>query len=95
VLKNGLDDPDEFIRDPFEGGETAVERDEYLDYDLPPEDEELEALYSPDYLMDCADDEARQERLEELKRRIAHDMYEVDAERIAEGLLFAGDLVED
>jgi anti-sigma28 factor (negative regulator of flagellin synthesis) len=66
-----------------------------MEDDLAPEDEELEDLYSPDYLIDCADDEARQERLEELKRRIAHDMYEVDAERIAEGLLCAGDLAED
>jgi len=72
-----------------------MDRNDLVDHDLAPEDEELESLYSPDYLMDCADDEARQERLEELKRRIALDMYEVDAERIAEGLLFAGDLVED
>jgi anti-sigma28 factor (negative regulator of flagellin synthesis) len=53
---------------------------------------ELESLYSPDYLVECADDEAREERLEELKRRIAQDAYKVDADRIAEEILSRGDL---
>ena len=54
--------------------------------------EDLESVYSPDYLRECADPEAREERLEELKRRIALDAYEVDADRIAEELLARGDL---
>ena len=52
----------------------------------------LEALYSPDYLRECADTEARQERIAELKRRIEADAYKVDADRIAEELLLRGDL---
>ena len=54
--------------------------------------EELEAAYSPEYLADCADGDARQERLEELKRRIALDAYKVDSDRIAEELLSKADL---
>lgn len=57
--------------------------------------EELESVYSPDYLRECADDEAREERLEELKRRIALDAYKVDPDRIAEELLARGDLGKD
>ena len=52
----------------------------------------LEALYSPEYLRECSDDEARQERIAELKRRIQADAYKVDADRIAEELLLRGDL---
>jgi anti-sigma28 factor (negative regulator of flagellin synthesis) len=52
--------------------------------------EELGDAYSPEYLRDCADDEARAERLEELKRRIALDAYRVDTDRIAEELLERG-----
>ena len=66
--------------------QNAPERD-WVD-----ENEDLEALYSPEYLADCADEKARQERLEELKRRIALDSYDIDAERIAEELLARGDL---
>ena len=54
--------------------------------------EELEAAYSPEYLAECADGEARQERLEELKRRIALDAYNVDSDRLAEELLAKEDL---
>ncbi len=54
--------------------------------------EDLESVYSADYLRECADDEAREERLEELKRRIALDAYKVDPDRIAEELLSRGDL---
>ncbi len=56
--------------------------------------EELEALYPPDYLKHCADGEAREERLQELRRRIQLEMYDVDSARIAEGLLERGDLSE-
>ena len=52
----------------------------------------LEALYSPEYLQECASAEARQERIAELKRRIEADAYKVDADRIAEELLLRGDL---
>ena len=58
----------------------------------PFEETALEALYSPDYLRECADSEARQERIAELKRRIEADAYKVDADRIAEELLLRGDL---
>ena len=37
---------------------------------------------------------AREERLQELRRRIKHEMYDVDSARIAEGLLARGDLSE-
>jgi anti-sigma28 factor (negative regulator of flagellin synthesis) len=56
---------------------------------------ELEALYSPGYLRDCADGEAREERLQELRRRIALRMYDVDATSIADGLLSRGDLGDE
>ena len=52
----------------------------------------LEAIYSPEYLQACADPAAREERIAELKRRIAADAYKVDADRIAEELLLRGDL---
>jgi anti-sigma28 factor (negative regulator of flagellin synthesis) len=60
--------------------------------DFVEEDSSLEALYSPEYLQECADPEARTERLAELKRRIEADAYKVDADRIAEELLLRGDL---
>jgi anti-sigma28 factor (negative regulator of flagellin synthesis) len=56
------------------------------------EETALEALYSPEYLRDCADGDARQERIAELKRRIQADAYKVDADRIAAELLLRGDL---
>ena len=65
------------------------------DLELPLADDELEAAYPPEYLRDCADDEARGERLAELRRRIELKLYDVDANRIAEGLLSAGDLGDD
>jgi len=52
----------------------------------------VEELYSPDYLKDCADDDARRERLAELKRRIDLGAYRTDADSIAESLLAHGDL---
>ncbi len=54
--------------------------------------EDLGSVYTPEYLRDCADEEARQERLEELKRRIQQSAYEVDPDRIAEEMLLRGDL---
>ena len=51
-----------------------------------------ESVYTPEYLRDCADDDARRERLEELKRRIALDAYVIDPDRVAEELLLRGDL---
>ena len=60
--------------------------------DALPGEEELEELYSAEYLQECADGDARQERLEELKRRIAHDAYKVDPETIAEEMLARGDI---
>ena len=48
---------------------------------------EMEEAYSPEYLQDVADDQARQERLEELKRRIELGAYHPDATSIAEGML--------
>jgi anti-sigma28 factor (negative regulator of flagellin synthesis) len=60
--------------------------------DFVDEGSSLEALYSPEYLQECADPEARNERIAELKRRIEADAYKVDADRIAEELLLRGDL---
>ena len=56
------------------------------------ENDEVEELYGIEYLKECADGEARQERLEELRRRIDHGAYRVDPETIAEELLRRGDL---
>ena len=56
------------------------------------ESEELEELYSPEYLRDCADDEAREERLAELKRRIELGAYRIDAESVAEQMIGRADL---
>ena len=54
--------------------------------------ESMEELYSPDYLRDCASDGAREERLQELKRRIELGAYRVDADTVARELLSRGDL---
>lgn len=67
----------------------AHDPEDDLDVENP---ETLEALYPPEYLRDCADAEAREERLQELRRRIELQMYDVDSTRIAEGLLARGDL---
>ncbi len=64
------------------------------DDDLIPEADAAESLYSPEYLRDCADDQAREERVAELRRRIALDAYHVDPDRIAEEMLVRGDLGE-
>jgi anti-sigma28 factor (negative regulator of flagellin synthesis) len=60
------------------------------DHDPTPELDALEEAYPVEYLRDCADDEAREERLAELKRRIEHDAYRIDSDRIAEEMLERG-----
>ena len=56
----------------------------------PPVSDETVEAYSIEYLRACADEEARRERLAELKRRIELDAYRPDADRIAEELLERG-----
>ena len=60
-----------------------------------PELEDLEETYSPEYLRECAGGSAREERLEELKRRIAAGAYRINADWVAEELLSRGDLESD
>ena len=55
--------------------------------DLTPESENCEDAYSVEYLLECATDETRSERLAELQRRIAQGAYRVDPARIAEFFL--------
>ena len=55
---------------------------------------EVEDLYSPEYLKDCADEEARQGRLEELKRRIELGAYKVDPDSVALHMMGRVDLDE-
>jgi len=52
--------------------------------------DDTESAYDPEYLRDVAAGEARQERLEELKRRIAKGAYHPDPTSIAEGMLSRG-----
>ena len=66
------------------------ERREASDSEWPDDEDDLTALYSEAYLDDCADEEARNERLAELKRRIEKRAYRVDAEQIATNLLERG-----
>jgi hypothetical protein len=47
--------------------------------------------YDPEYLREVAAGEARQQRLEELKRRIACGAYHPDPASIAEGMLSRAD----
>ena len=63
--------------------------------DSPDPIEELEDAYSVEYLQECADGEAREERLQELKRRIALGAYQIDADTVAQELLSRGDLESD
>ncbi len=58
------------------------------------EDDQVEELYGIEYLKDCAEGDARLERLEELRRRIDHGAYRVDPETIADELLRRGDLAD-
>ena len=64
-------------------------------YDSPASLEDLEDVYSADYLTEVAEGDARAERLEELKRRIAVGTYNVDADTVARELLSRGDLDSD
>jgi anti-sigma28 factor (negative regulator of flagellin synthesis) len=48
---------------------------------------EFNDLYSVEYLAEVAGGNARAERLEELKRRIALGAYKPDPDAIAEGML--------
>jgi len=52
--------------------------------------QDLGEAYSVEYLRECADAEARAERLAELRRRIELNAYRVDSDRIAEELLERG-----
>jgi anti-sigma28 factor (negative regulator of flagellin synthesis) len=52
-----------------------------------PGGDEAEDAYDPEYLRDVAGGDARQKRLEELKRRIALGAYHPDPTSIAEGML--------
>ncbi len=61
----------------------------------PPAVESLEEAYSPEYLRECASGTAREDRLQELKRRIGAGAYRIDAETVAEELLSRGDLDGD
>ena len=54
--------------------------------DLIPDDQ-LSDQYSSEYLEACSTPDARRERLEELKRRIALDKYVIEPDRLAEELL--------
>jgi anti-sigma28 factor (negative regulator of flagellin synthesis) len=53
-----------------------------------------ESLYSPEYLKDCADEEARSERLAELKRRIELGAYKIDPDSVALHMVGRVDLDE-
>ena len=45
--------------------------------------EQIESVYSPEYLRECASGDAREKRLEELKRRIELGAYRVDPDWVA------------
>ena len=53
----------------------------------PPRDLEVSEVYSVEYLAEVSGGDARQERLAELKRRIALGAYKPDPDAIAEGML--------
>jgi anti-sigma28 factor (negative regulator of flagellin synthesis) len=53
----------------------------------PAPDLEVAEVYSVEYLAEAAGGNARQERLAELKRRIALGAYKPDPDAIAEGML--------
>lgn len=54
----------------------------------------VESFYSPEYLKDCADEEARSERLAELKRRIELGAYKIDPDSVALHMVGRVDLDE-
>ncbi len=57
--------------------------------------ESTESQYSPEYLRDVASGDARQKRLDELKRRIELGAYRIDPDWVAEELLQRGALDSD
>ena len=61
------------------GGKGKREREQEL--------ADMTEAYSVEYLADVAGGDARQERLAELKRRIALGAYKPDPDAIAEGML--------
>ena len=63
--------------------------------ELIPVDDESMSPYDVEYLKECASGTAREERLAELRRRIHHGAYHVDAESIAEEMLRRGDLSDE
>jgi anti-sigma28 factor (negative regulator of flagellin synthesis) len=64
----------------------------------PPRSESVEPVdsqYSPEYLREVASGDARQKRLDELKRRIELGAYRIDPDWVAEELLQRGALDSD
>ncbi len=57
-------------------------------------DLDMSQVYSVEYLAEAASGDARQERLAELKRRIALGAYKPDPDAIAEGMLSRVNLSE-
>ncbi len=57
--------------------------------------ESTESQYSPEYLSEVASGDARQKRLDELKRRIELGAYRIDPDWVAEELLQRGALDSD
>jgi anti-sigma28 factor (negative regulator of flagellin synthesis) len=55
---------------------------------------DMSDAYSVEYLADVAGGDARQERLAELKRRIALGAYKPDPDAIAEGMLSRVNMAE-
>ena len=58
----------------------------------PPRSEPVDSHYSPEYLREVASGDARQTRLDELKRRIELGAYRIDPDWVAEELLQRGAL---
>ncbi len=65
------------------------------DPDSGPQAESVDSQYSPEYLCEVASGDARQKRLEELKRRIELGAYRIDPDWVAEELLQRGALDSD
>ncbi|MFI5315648.1 MAG: flagellar biosynthesis anti-sigma factor FlgM [Myxococcota bacterium] len=72
-------------RDGNERGEKRKRRTAASEPEAP--DLDMSAVYSVEYLAEAAGGDARQERLAELKRRIALGAYKPDPDAIAEGML--------
>jgi anti-sigma28 factor (negative regulator of flagellin synthesis) len=64
-----------------------IARAGWVEADFVSEADDLETLYSPEYLRECAAGGARQDRLDELKRRIALHAYRVDTDSLAAEIL--------